>query len=219
MVAEAYGYVRVSSKEQNPQRQIDQMRAEGLDDRHIFIDRQSGKDFDRKAYNLLIGTESTVSLLRRGDLLIIQSLDRLGRNYSDIQNEWKRITKDIGADIRVLDMPLLNTTTLTESLDNLFVKDLVFQILCYVAEKERANIKARQKEGIEAAKRAGRTLGRPKAEYPENWDELYRDWQLGKVTAHQIMADTGIKKSTFYKLARLYDEENGLTRESKRWAK
>lgn len=209
---EQYGYARVSTRDQNAQRQIDSFYKVGLDDRHIFIEKESGKDFNRAVYHLLTGTEKTAPLLREGDVLIICSLDRLGRNYNEVQEEWRTITKVIGADIQVLDMPLLNTVNVTNTLDNKFIKDLVLQILSYVAQKERENNKIRQREGIEAAKRAGKVLGRPAAQYPDNWEEIYIQWQDGKLTPKEALSNTHLSKTTFYKLAKRYENEQSIKR-------
>lgn len=203
-----YGYARVSSKDQNLGRQIVELRDAGVEDRNILTDKQSGKDFNRSGYNSLVGTATTTPLLREGDLLIICSIDRLGRNYTEIQREWQRITKDIKADIRVLDMPLLDTSANEKSLDSTFVADLVLQILSYVANKERDNIKTRQAQGIAVAKEKGIHLGRPKAEYPAEWESHYQNWKSGSVTATQCMKDLSLTRNTFYNLVKRYENEN-----------
>ncbi len=147
-----------------------------------------------------------MNALRRGDTLVIKSIDRLGRNYTEIQNEWKRITKEIGADIRVLDMPLLDTTVNKDNLTDTFIADIVLQILAYVAEQERVNIRRRQAEGIEAAKTRGQHLGRPRAEYPHNWQEVYDRWKAHEITAVKAMGQLKLKKNTFYKLVKRFEE-------------
>ena len=134
----AWGYCRVSSVDQNLDRQKAAMLAEGIDEKHILCDKASGKDFERRTWNLLVGTDTSAPLLRKGDLLVVLSLDRLGRNYTEIRKQWAYITTEIGADIKVLDMPLLDTSTATENLDKRFIADLVLQILSYTAEKERS---------------------------------------------------------------------------------
>lgn len=202
-----YGYARVSSKEQNLDRQIKELKQAGVEERNILSDKQSGKDFNRPAYNSLVGTENTTPLLRDGDLLIIYSIDRLGRNYTEIQNQWQYITKELKADIKVLDMPLLDTTANGKSLDSTFVADLVLQILSYVAQKERENIKARQAQGIAVAKEKGKHLGRPKAKYPENWETYYNEWKDNKITATQCMKDLGLTRNTFYNLVKRYESK------------
>ena len=167
-----YGYARVSSKEQNLERQIKELKGAGVEERNILMDKQSGKDFNRKSYNLLVGTDTTAPLLREGDVLTVYSIDRLGRNYTEIMKQWQYITQEIKADIRVLDMPLLDTRNNGDSLDSRFVADLVLQILSYVAQKERENIKVRQSQGIAVAKEQGKHLGRPAAEFPDNWEAV-----------------------------------------------
>lgn len=201
-----YGYGRVSSKDQNLDRQIIELRKAGVEDRNILTDKQSGKDFNRPGYNSLVGTENTTPLLREGDLLIVYSIDRLGRNYTEIQREWQRITKEIKADIRVLDMPLLDTSANEKNLDSTFVADLVLQILSYVANKERDNIKIRQSQGIAAAKEKGKHLGRPKAEFPSEWDLYYQNWKSGSITATQCMKALSLTRNTFYNLVKRYEE-------------
>ena len=145
-----YGYIRVSAKDQNEDRQFEAMKEANIDINCIYIDRQSGKDFNREQYKLLVGRSGHAPVLREGDLLTILSIDRLGRNYTEVMNEWQYITRKIKADIRVIDMPLLDTRKSGGDLDNRFVADLVLQILSYVAEKERENIRHRQQQGIDA---------------------------------------------------------------------
>ena len=200
-----YGYARVSSKEQNLARQIKELRAAGIEERNILTDKQSGKDFNRKSYNLLVGTDSTAPLLRQGDLLTVYSIDRLGRNYNEIMKQWQYITQEIKADIRVLDMPLLDTRSNGNSLDSRFVADLVLQILSYVAEKERENIKARQAQGIAVAREQGKHLGRPRATFPDNWNEVYPQWKNKKITAVEAMERMSLKGNTFYNLVKRYE--------------
>ena len=168
---------------------------QGIAERDIYADKQSGKDFHRPKYQALKNT------LREGDTLIIKSIDRLGRNYSEILNEWREITKEIKADIRVLDMPLLDTTQNVETLTSEFISDLVLQILSYVAQTERDFNKKRQSEGISIAREKGKHLGRPKAVKPDNWNEIYTQWKNGEITAVKAMELTGTTKSTFYKFA------------------
>lgn len=201
-----YGYARVSSKEQNLERQIKELVGAGVEERYIYTDKQSGKDFDRKSYNLLVGTVNTAPLLREGDLLTVYSIDRLGRNYNEIMKQWQYITQELKADIRVLDMPLLDTRSNGNSLDSRFVADLVLQILSYVAQKERENIKVRQAQGIAVAKEQGKHLGRPIATFPANWEEVYKQWKEGKITAVEAMKRAELKKNTFYNLVRRYEQ-------------
>lgn len=172
---------------------------------NILCDKASGKNFNRKSWNTLVGTASTAPLLREGDLLVILSLDRLGRNYNEIREQWELITKTIGADIKVLDMPLLDTSSESSSLDKRFISDLVLQILSYTAEKERHNINERQRQGIEIAKSKGVKFGRPSKEYPDNWNEVYKSWKDDKITAVQAMESLNLKKATFYRLVKRYE--------------
>lgn len=214
---EVYGYGRVSSKDQNEQRQVEAFLAEGIDGRHIFIDKVSGKSFNRPQYNLLVGTETSAGLLREGDLLVLLSLDRFGRNYSEIKEEWDRITNKIKADIKVLDIPLLNTRIGNSpdeapSLEKSFIRDLVFQILCYVSEKERENIKQRQKEGITTAQAQGAKFGRPAVGYPSNWEIEYGRWIKNEINSKEFLESTGLKQATFYRLLKKYENEKDIYR-------
>jgi len=186
------GYARVSTAEQNAARQIEQLRAEGIDDRYIFVEKRSGKDFNREQYKIMLGT------LRENDTLVICSIDRLGRNYNDILKEWRYITTEIKAHIKVLDMPLLDTSVNAQTLDSRFIADLVLQILSYVAEKERRHIKQRQAEGIALAKAHGRIQGRPKVQKPEQWDEIHQKWINKEITAVAAMKVLNLKVNTFY---------------------
>jgi len=194
MNTKQFGYARVSTKDQNLDRQIKELLEQGINEREIYADKQSGKDFNRPKYQAL------KNVLREGDTLIIKSIDRLGRNYNEILNEWQEITKDIKVNIKVLDMPLLDTTQNPETLTSTFVADLVLQILSYVAQTERDFNKKRQSEGIAIAKEKGKHLGRPKAQKPDNWNEVIKQWESGKITAVKAMELTGTTKSTFYKL-------------------
>ena len=216
---EKYGYIRVSEKNQNLQRQWNIMtEQEGIPPKYIFEDKASGKDFNRKAYNALVGTENTVPLLREGDLLVIYSIDRLGRNYTEIREQWKHITQTLKADIKVLDMPLLDTQSANgNDLERTFIADLVLQILSYCAQKERENILIRQKQGIAAMKvidgkkvslKTGRPTGRPEIGYPPNWEEVYYKWKSGEITGVRARELAGLKINTFYKLVHQYEEEN-----------
>lgn len=201
-----FGYARVSSKDQNPERQIESFVNLGIEERNIFIDKESGGTFNRTFYNLLVGTEQSAAVLREGDLLVIDSIDRLGRDYGEITNQWKKITTELKTDIQVLDMPLLNTVNYgKDGLDQRFVSDLVLQILSYVAEKERENNKRRQKQGIEVAKTRGVKFGRPSIEYPENWKEVYTKWKNGECKAVEAMKELKLTKATFYKLVKKFE--------------
>jgi DNA invertase Pin-like site-specific DNA recombinase len=199
MKTKQFGYVRVSSKDQNEARQMESLRALSIDERDIYTDKQSGKDFERKAYQTLKNT------LREGDTLFVHSLDRFGRNKEQILEEWKDITKNIGAHIVVLDMPLLDTRKYQDSLGS-FVTDLVLQILSWVAEEERTKIKTRQAEGIAAAKAAGKQLGRPKGDITPEFLEAYNAWKANEITAVEAMKRSNSSKTTFYRLVKRHEE-------------
>ena len=211
-----FGYARVSTAEQNLERQLKQLRELVSDDRYIITDMASGKDFNRKGFNSLIGTEDTAPLLHKDDLLIICSLDRLGRNYTEIYEVWRHINCTLGANIRVLDVPLLDTSTDSESLDKRFIADLVLQILSYTAQKERENTRIRQMQGVEAmpvvngkrvSSRTGKPTGRPTIAYPEKWGQIYGEWKSGSITAVNAMHLLGLKRCSFYKLVHKYEDE------------
>lgn len=193
-----FGYVRVSSKDQNEARQIESMIEKGIEERDIFVDKKSGKDFNREQYQLL------KRILRKGDVLYIHSLDRFGRNKEGILEEWNDITKSIQADIVVLDMPLLDTTQYKDSLGT-FISDLVLQILSWMAEEERDRIRKRQREGIDVALKNGVSFGRPKATITDDFKRVYDQWKSGNMTAVQAMVESGMKKTTFYKLVKEYE--------------
>ena len=192
-----YGYIRVSSKDQNEGRQIKAMKELRILEERIFIDKQSGKDFNRAEYQTL----KRMLKDSPGSLLVIHSIDRLGRNYKEITNEWRELTTECQADIKVLDMDLLDTR-LHKDLLGTFVADLVLQILSYNAENERNNIKKRQAEGIAIAKAQNKHLGRPKAEMTDAFMTEYSKWKNGEQTATQAMANANMKRNTFYKLAK-----------------
>lgn len=211
---EVYGYARVSSKDQNVQRQLDAFYREGIEDKYILIDKETGKNFDRKNYNLLVGTELTAPLLRKGDCLTILDLDRLGRNYTEIQQQWRNITEVIGADIKVIDMPMLNTSKSEDDLEKKFIRDLVFQILSYVAEKERSKIRERQRQGIDSAKASGKKCGRPSATYPDGWEKIYDQWSSGKLRSKDALEMSGLKTNTFYNLLKRWEHEHKIDRKT-----
>ena len=192
-----FGYARVSSKEQNEERQIVAFKDYGIDERDIYIDKQSGKDFDREQYNIL------KHILRENDILVIKSIDRLGRNYNMIIDEWKDITKNIKADIVVIDMPLLDTTK-NKDLLGTFISDLILQILSYVAEQERIFIKQRQKEGISTAINKGIKFGRPTIEKPQNFDIVVNKWKNKEIKTKEAIEQLGLKPSTFYNMVNKY---------------
>ena len=189
-----YGYARVSTKEQNELRQLIALREFGLTDRAIFVDKQSGKDFERPQYRRL------VRRLRRDDLLYVKSIDRLGRNYSEILEQWRMLTKEKGVDIAVLDMPLLDTRR-GKDLMGTFLSDIVLQVLSFVAENERDNIRQRQAEGIAAAKARGVRFGRPPLPLPDNFHMLHQAWRGQKITLRQAARACGMPTGTFYSKA------------------
>lgn len=195
-----FAYIRVSDKTQNENRQLDEMLQQEIEERDIFIDKASGKDFNRPKYQAL------KQMLRAGDILYIKSIDRFGRNKDDILKEWNEITKEIGADIVVLDMPLLDTRQYKDVLGS-FVSDLVLQILSFFAEEERRKIKERQREGIEAAQRRGATFGRPAATFPSKFEEVYKLWKNGEIKAIEAMEELELKRTTFYKLIQKFESE------------
>lgn len=195
MGSRIYGYVRTSSKTQNEIRQIKALIEHGVDERFIFVDKQSGKDFNREQYQVL------KNALRENDLLIIQSIDRLGRNYNMIIDEWRDITQNIKADIFVIDMPLLDTRN-NKDLLGTFISDLVLQILSYVANQERDYINKRQKEGIEIALKKGVKFGRPKIEKPQQFDTVVFKWKNKEIKTKEAMELLGLKPNTFYNMVK-----------------
>lgn len=198
-----YGYARVSSKDQKLDRQIDALKNYGINERDIITDKQSGKDFNRTGYITLKS-----QLLRPGDTLVIKELDRLGRNMDMIKVEWQEIQEN-GVNIVVIDTPLLNTEGKSD-LEKKLISNIVFELLSYMAEKEREKIKTRQAEGIKKAKENGKHLGRPKAEYPKLWEMFYVQWKSGSITAKECMYQLQLKRTTFYKLVNKYEKENKI---------
>lgn len=194
-----YGYIRVSSTDQNEDRQLIAMRDASVPNRNIYIDKLSGKDFNRPMYQRMIRR------LRKDDLVYIKSIDRLGRNYKDVVEQWQYLTRVKQVDIVVLEMPLLDTRR-GKDLMGTFLSDIVLQVLSFVAENERSNIKRRQKEGIEAAKARGVKFGRPPAIIPDNFTEIYEKWQKKELLAIQAAAMCGFFRNTFYKKAREYGQ-------------
>ena len=190
-----YAYIRVSTKEQNIDRQLAALEPYHLPSKQIFCDYQSGKDFERPQYKRLIRK------LKSGDLLIVKSIDRLGRNYDEILEQWKFITKKIGADILVLDMPLLDTRSQDGDLTGALIADLVLQILSFVAQNEREFIRKRQAEGIAAAKAKGVKFGRPPIPLPDNFYPVHKAWRAKKMTLKQAAAACGMPVGTFYSKA------------------
>lgn len=196
-MASIYGYVRVSTREQNEARQLLALRDKSVPEGNIFTDKQSGKDFNRPNYKRLL------KKLKPGDLLYVKSIDRLGRNYEEIQNQWRALTKEKGVDIAVLDMPLLDTRR-GKDLVGTFLSDIVLQVLSFVAENERANIRTRQAEGIAAAKRRGVRFGRPYVEPPEDFPAIVEEWEAGRLSFREALARAGLAESTFYRRLREY---------------
>ena len=195
-----YGYVRVSSREQNEDRQLDALREMEIAKRNIFIDKQSGKDFERPQYKRL------ARKVKREDLIYIKSIDRLGRNYSEIQEQWRFLTKEKGADIVVMDMPLLDTRR-GKDLMGTFLSDIVLQVLSFAAENERKNIRQRQAEGIAAAKARGVRFGRPQINMPEYFGKTVRSWERKEITVEEAVRRCGVSESTFYRRLREYRAE------------
>ena len=190
-MASVYGYIRVSSSDQNEERQRIALRNAGVPERRVYLDKQSGKDFDRPQYRRL------VRKLKPGDLLYILSIDRLGRNYKEIQEQWRLLTKERDVDICVLDMPLLDTRQGRDLLGT-FIADLVLQILSFVAESERANIRKRQAEGIAAAKARGVKFGRPTKAVPANFFAVHQAWRGKEITLKQAAEACSMPPGTFY---------------------
>jgi len=190
-----YGYVRVSATDQNEDRQLDAMHEAGVPERNIYIDKQSGKDFERPKYKRL------VKRMHRGDLLYILSIDRLGRNYEEIQKQWRILTKETGVDICVIDMPLLDTRS-GKDLMGTFIADLVLQILSFVAQNERENIKKRQAEGIAAAKARGVPFGRPTLTAPDDFARIIKAWEKKQLPLQEVLKLCNMSESTFYRRLR-----------------
>ena len=193
-----YGYVRVSTLTQNISRQMDEMYKLGLTNKYIYIDKQSGKDFERTNYQKL------KRKLKKDDLLIVKSIDRLGRNYDMIMNEWADITKNIGCDIFVIDFPLLDTRIEGKNLVGKFIADIVLQILSFVAQNERETIKQRQAEGIRLAKERGVHMGRPKYILPDNFEDVVGKYHRKEITNVEAIGILKMNRGTFFKYAKMY---------------
>ena len=187
-----FGYVRVSDVSQNEDRQMISMAEQGVPAKNIYVDKQSGKDFERKAYR------SMLRRLRPGDCIVLHSLDRLGRDYAAILEQWQLITKDKGADIVVLDMPLLDTREKDRDLTGRLISDIILQLLSYCSERERVAIHQRQAEGIAAAKARGVAFGRPPKGVPDNFGVLVRQWERKQLSFDEVLAQCGMGRSTFY---------------------
>lgn len=193
-----YGYIRVSSRDQNEDRQLIALKEVGVPERNIYLDKQSGKDFNRPQYKKLLRK------IKKDDLLYIKSIDRLGRNYEEIQQQWRLLTKEKGIDIVVLDMPLLDTRR-GKDLMGTFLSDIVLQVLSFVAENERTNIRQRQAEGIAVAKAKGVKFGRPPKPLPENFHNAYQRWKQGEITGTAAAKECGMPLSTFRYRAEVYE--------------
>ena len=194
-MGKSYGYIRVSTKEQNEDRQLEAMRKSDVPDKNIFSDKQSGGDFERPQYRRMMG------ILKNDDVLYVKSIDRLGRNYSEILEQWRILTKEKKVDIVVLDMPLLDTR-IGKDLMGTFLSDIVLQVLSFAAENERSNIKQRQAEGIAAAKARGVRFGRPKKKEPQNFEAMVSLWENKKMTLSEILESCDMSKSTFFRRRR-----------------
>lgn len=192
-----YGYVRVSSTDQNEDRQLTAMQKVGVPEKKIYLDKQSGKDFERPQYKKL------VKKLQPGDLLYIQSIDRLGRNYEEIQKQWRILTKESSVDICVIDMPLLDTRN-GKDLMGMFIADLVLQILSFVAQNERENIKKRQAEGIATAKARGVSFGRPTVAAPDDFAKIIKAWEKKQLSIAEVLEQCKMSEATFYRRLREY---------------
>lgn len=192
-----YGYVRISSIDQNEDRQMIEMEKAGIKEDMIYVDKQSGKDFNRPRY------KEMVSRLQEGDVLYILSIDRLGRNYEEIQNQWRILTKEIGVDVCVIDMPLLDTRR-DKDLMGTFIADLVLQILSFVSQSERENIRKRQEQGIAAAKARGVRFGRPEKPIPKDFATIIKSWERGNISFDEAVEKCGFSSATFYRRLREY---------------
>ena len=198
-MANVYGYIRVSSHDKNEDRQLIALKEVGIAEKNIYMDKQSGKDFNRPQYKKLLRK------IKKDDLLYIKSIDRLGRNYEEILLQWRILTKEKGIDIVVLDMPLLDTRR-GKDLMGTFLSDVVLQVLSFVAENERTNIRQRQVEGIAAAKAKGIRFGRPPKPLPENFHSCYQRWKQGDITGTAAARECGMPLSTFRYRAEVYEK-------------
>ncbi len=196
MMGTAYGYARVSTREQNEVRQIIALKGVKVTEENIYIDKQSGQNFERPNYQRM------VKRLKKDDVVFIKSIDRLGRNYEEVLEQWRILTKDKGVDIVVLDMPLLDTRR-EKNLLGTFIADLVLQLLSFMADSERTNIRSRQQEGIEAAKQRGVQFGRPAKPLPENFAQVYRRWVAKEISAEEAAKVCNLTTATFYRRARM----------------
>lgn len=201
-MSKVWGYIRVSAKDQHEDRQVAELLPLVSSRSHLIIEKQSGKNFERPKYQWL------KDIMDKGDTLVIKSLDRLGRNYSQVKEEWHELVKQ-GIYIKVLDSPILDTSEYKDNdLMAQFISNVVLEVLSFVSENERKNIKSRQAEGIAIAKASGKHLGRPKAQYPSNWSTVYSQWKQSSITAVQAMRECGLTKTTFYKLVKQYEKSS-----------
>lgn len=207
MPARKIGYGRVSSKDQNLGRQLEIFKEEGIEERDIFVEKESGRQFDRPVFRSLVD-----NILREGDMLVVTELKRFGRNYREIYQEWYHITKEIGADIRVTSMPILDTSQSKELLGQV-ITDVVLAVLAYMADEDWTERHELQRQGIAVAKKDGVHLGRPKVEFPEEWEEHYKMWKAGIITAREAMERMGLKKDSFYRLVKKYESEKNNSRD------
>ena len=207
----AYGYVRVSTKDQHEDRQIKSMKEFGIPGKNIYIDKQSGKDFERPRYKVLL------KRLKKGDTLVLSSIDRLGRNYTEVQEQWRILTEVKEVDIIVLDMPLLDTRKGDGDLTGKFIADMVLQILAYVSEIERENIRNRQREGIESAKRRGVVFGRPRKKLPDNFEDIVYRWKNHEISLEKALEETGLARASFYKALKTVGTNEGKTENEDEW--
>lgn len=197
-----FGYVRVSTKDQNPERQIKTLMEMGIEERNIYVEKKSGHNFNREVYDMLVN-----HIMRKGDRLTVTELKRFGRNYAEIYREWHHITKELQMDIRVVDMKILDTS-LNKDLLGQVITDVVLALLSYVAEGDWEERHELQRQGIEVAKEAGKHLGRPRTEFPENWEECYDRWKSGEITAREAMRLMGLKKDSFYRLVKKFEKNS-----------
>ncbi|NEW66526.1 recombinase family protein [Carnobacteriaceae bacterium zg-84] len=202
-----YGYIRVSTKEQNIDRQLTAMYKEGIAKKQIYIDKMSGRDFNRVAYKRMI------KRVKKGDEIVIKSIDRLGRNYDEILEQWRYLVREKEVDIRVIDLELLNTkSSFDNNITGRFISDLVLQILSYIAQVERENMLQRQKEGIIEAKKKGVQFGRPKKELPANFEDVYQQWNLNKLNTREAAQLLGVAKTTCYNWLILRKNQKSCTK-------
>lgn len=201
-----FGYVRVSTKDQNPERQIAILLEMGIEERNIYVEKKSGHNFNRETYDMLIH-----HIMRPGDRLTVTELKRFGRNYMEIYREWHHITKELQMDIRVADNKILDTSKDKDLLGQV-ITDVVLALLSYVAEGDWEERHELQRQGIEVAKKSGKYLGRPRVEFPEKWEEYYDHWKSGRITAKEAMKLMNLKKDSFYRLVKKHDNSKTNSR-------